>query len=188
MLSDKDIRKALIYKLNKENEHHSYRIINELGICNGESRVDIAVANGRLCGYEIKSDKDTLDRLPGQIEAYDKTFDKIVIVVGKKYEDKILNIVPEYWGIEVAYLNRKSTISLKKIRSAKINKNVEANSVLQLLWKEELKTLLKENNIKGLSNKNIKSLRDIAANTISFKKIKSYTREVIKAREGGRAD
>ena len=61
MLKDNDIRVTLIDELNRINAQHDYRIIEELAVCDGEARVDVAVANGRLCGYEIKSDADTLE-------------------------------------------------------------------------------------------------------------------------------
>lgn len=54
MLKDNDIRVTLIDELNRINAQHDYRIIEELAVCDGEARVDVAVANGRLCGYEIK--------------------------------------------------------------------------------------------------------------------------------------
>jgi hypothetical protein len=35
-------------------------VLDELGIDHGRQRADIAVINGRMTGYEIKSDRDTL--------------------------------------------------------------------------------------------------------------------------------
>lgn len=188
MLNDKEIRDTLLLQIKKENLKHECRIINEMGICNGDARVDIAVANGRLCGYEIKSDIDTLDRLSNQIDAYNKTFDKITIVVGRKYENKIVSIVPAFWGIKVAYNNKFDKVSIKNIRSAKINRNTNVNSLLELLWKDELYKFLKDNGIKGISKKNVKQLRDIALETISPKLIKEYTLDIIKHRENWRVD
>lgn len=186
MLNDKEIRKAMIDNLNKVNVGHEFRIINELGICDGSARVDIALANGKLCGYEIKSDMDTLERLSGQIEEYNKTFDKITIVVGNKFKDKIESYVPEFWGIEVAYRNKFGNISIKRLRSARLNKNIESRALLELLWKEELKELLSIHGVKGISNKNKRKLRDIAIETIPLKEIKNFTRETLKIREGWR--
>lgn len=188
MFKDIEIREALIEKLNKENKSHYYRLINELVVCDGDARVDIAVANGKLCGYEIKSDKDTLYRLPRQVEAYNRTFDKITIVVGEKYESKVINEIPEWWGIEVAYENKFKHVSFRKVRASKMNKEVDAIAILQLLWKDEILELLRKKNIKGLSSKNRRKLRDIAAQNISLKELKDYTREILKSREGWRAD
>lgn len=188
MLKDIDIRVALTKKLLKENEGHHFRLINELAVCDGDARVDIAVANGRLCGYEIKSDKDTLERLPNQMNAYNRTFDKVVIVVGEKYQEKVLEEIPDWWGIQVAYRNRCNNISFKIIRSAKINNAVDARAVLELLWRDEIFKLLKNKGVKGISNKHRRKLRDIATDTIPLKELKEYTRETLKVREGWRAD
>lgn len=188
MLKDIDIRTALVKKLLKENKGHQFRLINEFVVCDGDARVDIAVANGRLCGYEIKSDKDTLERLPNQIIAYNRTFDKMVIVVGEKYQDKVLDEIPGWWGIQVAYRNRYNNISFRPVRPAKINNAVDARAILELLWRDEIMNLLKGKGLKGLSGKHRRKLRDMAVNTISLSEIKQYTRETLKFREGWRSD
>lgn len=191
MLKDFEIRQALIRQIEKENQRHknsSYRIIEELSVCDGEARVDIAVANGRLCGYEIKSDADTFDRLPNQISCYNTTFDKMTIVVGKKYTDKVKDVVPEWWGIKIAYINKFGNVSITNIRSPKVNKELNAYRLTQLLWKEEMLNILKENNIKGISNKSRYRLREIASEQISLNEIKDYVRDTIKARTNWRED
>ncbi len=185
MLKDVDMRSTLINELNRINEQHDYRIIEELTVCDGEARVDVAVANGRLCGYEIKSDADNLDRLSIQQECYDKTFDTVSIVVGEKFKDKIEECIPDYWGI---YFVRdyKGNCKITKKRNAKINKNIDAAALLELLWKEELISLLKMAGVKGISGKNKRVLRKMAKETISLKKIRDYTRETIKNRQNWR--
>ena len=57
-----------------------------MGVWSGTVRIDVAVLNGEMCGYEIKSDRDTLERLPFQIEIYSKEFDKLTLVVGRRHE------------------------------------------------------------------------------------------------------
>jgi len=57
------------------------------------------VVNGKLHGYEIKSDADTLKRLPAQAEVYSAVFDLVTIVVGEHHLDTVRAIVPEWWGI-----------------------------------------------------------------------------------------
>ena len=133
LLKDNDIRVTLIDELNRINAQHDYRIIEELAVCDGEARVDVAVANGRLCGYEIKSDADTLERLALQQKCYDKTFDMVSIVVGEKFKDRIEEHVPNYWGIYIVS-EFHGKCKIKRKRTAKVNKNIEAISLLELLW------------------------------------------------------
>ncbi|WP_161491005.1 sce7726 family protein [Anoxybacillus sp. UARK-01] len=188
MLTDFDIRAKLIKKIEKENQNKHYRIIEELSICDGQARADIVVANGFLHGYEIKSDHDSLERLARQIEWYDKTFDKVTIVVGKKFESTIIEWVPEHWGIEVAYLNKFKEVSLKKIRACRKNENVLGDKLLDLLWTNEIKTLLKQNNVKNFSRKPKPELKQMVLESIQFNDIRNFTRETLKTRTGWRDD
>ena len=185
MLKDNDIRVTLIDELNRINAQHDYRIIEELAVCDGNARVDVAVANGRLCGYEIKSDADTLERLSLQQQCYDKTFDTVSIVVGKKFKDSIEECIPNYWGIYVVY-EYAGNCKIERKRAAKVNKNIEANSLLQLLWKEEIIKLLRNAGIKGISGKNRRLLRQIVIDNFTLKEIRDYTRETIKSRQNWR--
>lgn len=187
-MCDIDIRGPLLKKLRIQNDGHSYRIIPEMSVCDGDARVDIAVANGSLCGYEIKSDVDTLDRLLSQSESYCKTFDKVYIVVGERYKDIIVDCIPEWWGIYVAYYNRYNEIAISERKRAKRNKGVSAESLLELLWRDEIETLLRTHGIKSTSGKNRRILRKIAVDSISLSEIRNFTRETLKARTDWRAD
>lgn len=75
---DAIIRKYLkeyLAKAHKDDKR--VRTVDELGINHGDVRADIAVVNGVFHGYEIKSDLDTLNRLPRQAEAYSEVFVKV---------------------------------------------------------------------------------------------------------------
>lgn len=45
-------------------------LIEELGLCQGLARIDLATVGGVLHGYEIKSNRDRLSRLASQAETY----------------------------------------------------------------------------------------------------------------------
>src|SRR5271156_2900941 len=65
---DSQIRKPLHYWLvRKFSGHSDTEILHELKMPRPSGRVDMAVINGRLCGFEIKSDFDSLSRLPRQV-------------------------------------------------------------------------------------------------------------------------
>ncbi len=182
MLKDADMRHILIEKIVQQNTNLDYRIIPEMAICDGKARVDIAVANGNLYGYEIKSDADTLDRLAVQLECYNRTFDKAFIVVGSKFEDTIEKHVSPWWGIYVIKQLKNGMVRLSKRREAKTNPEVDTSALLELLWRDETALLLNSNGITGISKMNRRILRRMALEIISKQDIHNYCRETLKYR------
>lgn len=153
---DPDIRELLKYKfftLKKYTSDPTTKVVEEMHVCMGTSRIDMAVLNGKLHGYEIKSEQDTLERLPDQIESYNKIFDTMTIVTGEKHVSKIMKIVPDWWGVYYVSLNRKKPV-LKRKRQDKKNKEIDIFYLSQLLWKNELCELLINHGIKkGIKSK-----------------------------------
>lgn len=153
--NDLIIRSALREFLEKRHaSDERVRIIEELGIHHGTARVDIAVVNGLLEGYEIKSDRDTLERLPEQMDAFNSVFDKMTLVVGKTHLFEAINMVPDWWGIIVAKINSNNSVSFNLIREGELNKYRDSVSVARLLWREEaLGILIAEGEAKGFYSK-----------------------------------
>lgn len=187
LLNDRDVRKLLLLELEKSYGHDpNTRIINELGIDFGASRVDIAVVNGMIHGYEIKSDVDTLERLPRQIWYYNKLFERMTIVSSRKYYDQILTLVPKWWGIKV--ISKDGTRLIQKRKGRKKN-NQEKDILLKLLWKKELEEFI---DVLGLPKK-LKKLRknqllEIYSKEADIEAIRMYTYEVLKSRKNWRSD
>lgn len=65
--------------------------------------MDGAVINGALSGYEIKSARDTLRHLPGQIEMYSRVFDFVTIVVASNHFKDAIDAVPDWWSVVRAH-------------------------------------------------------------------------------------
>lgn len=140
-----DIRRTL---RNELEVHHAgdptTLILDELAVCNGQRRIDLAVVNGELIGYEIKSDADKLVRLPGQRSVYGQIFDRMWLVVGRRHYDRALTAVPEWWGIELVQPG-SSGLSLIPLRDAEANLvEQDAVSIARLLWRDEAIQLLDE--------------------------------------------
>lgn len=164
------------------------RVIDEFNICNGSVRIDVAVINGSLTGYEIKSDEDTLHRLPHQIEAYNKVFDYIHIVVDCKHEAKAVEIVPEFWGVTTVE-KYGATFKLNNKRGAKLNISTQGYNLAQLLWKEECLEILEQKNlVKGYKSKSKPILWAKIASSLSKEEINAYVRYYIKRRSTWRFD
>lgn len=137
-LKDHHIRSVLLGNLKAAyQDSEDTRIINELGIDFGASRIDVAVVNGILHGYEIKSESDTLKRLPQQMEYYNRLFERMTIVTDPKYLEATEQMVPKWWGIQI--VNRKPlSLTLKTIRKGRHKPSQDKELLLKLLWKEDL--------------------------------------------------
>ncbi len=74
-------------------------IVSEMPVFSMSRRADIVMANGRLIGFEIKSDGDKTSRLSGQLAAYQEAFEGIVVVTGAKHLEECLKSTPETVGL-----------------------------------------------------------------------------------------
>jgi hypothetical protein len=143
--NDRIIRTALKAVLTELHAHdEKLRIVEEFGVEHGAIRIDIAVVNGFLHGYEIKSDRDTLLRLPEQMEAYNSVFDRVTLVVGKQHLYDAIGIVPDWWGITIAKIGSDHSVLLNPIREAKDNDRQSSLSIARLLWRNEALRILEE--------------------------------------------
>lgn len=100
------------------------RVVEELGIY-GEVRIDVAVLNGMTVGYELKSARDTLKRLPKQVEWYSKILDQAHIIVAENHLISALEIVPDWWGCTVATLGKDGGVYLNDERKPQQNPGID---------------------------------------------------------------
>jgi hypothetical protein len=137
IMNDRIVREAFHYRvLRKAHKCTNTFVVDELSIKNGLVRADIAVLNGKLIGYEIKTEKDTLERLTNQVLAYNEVFDKAFIVLSEKHLSKALQIVPDWWGVYLIE-GHVDKLHFRCFRKAQINKFKSALSIAQFLWKSE---------------------------------------------------
>lgn len=118
-------------------------VLNELGLRHGKCRADIAVVNGKLIGYEIKSDEDSLERLAEQIKTYSAIFDRAILITATKHKNAVLSRLPEWWGVVICHQGERGGVRFETIRTAGRNSHVDPVSVAQLLWKAEVVEILK---------------------------------------------
>ena len=187
--NDASIRAALRRYLES---HHAQddkvRIIEELGISHGTCRIDIAVVNGMMHGYEIKSDQDTLQRLPEQIGIFNAVLDKITLVVGKSHLYDAVNMIPDWWGIIVAK-NTNGQISFNRIREDDTNYEQNGLSIARLLWREEALRILEEvGAAKGLYSKPRAFIYQRLSAVLAPRALREKVRETLFVRAAWRPD
>lgn len=159
------------------------RIVEEMCILGGKVRVDVCAINGFLHGYEIKSGSDNLERLPRQQDYYNKVFDKINIVADEKHVEKAVKIVPKHWGLISASKRFDGGCFLEEIWPARQNLEIDASALVQLLWRDEVLSILKVNGLaRGLSQKSRRYLWKVMCRELDLLTIKASVRNCLKYR------
>lgn len=187
-LCDADIRAALLSRLRAEHSTDDSLVIEELGLWQGRARVDIAVINGSLSGFEIKSDRDTLTRLASQQAMYEQCFDAMTIVVGSKHLSSARNVLPRWWGI-VEAVACADGVEFRPRRKARTNTRVCAEAVVRLVWKNEASEILRANGVMIDAESHTRhELWNLLLQKLSRRAIRDAVREKIKARGDWRSD
>jgi hypothetical protein len=163
------------------------RIVEELGLSHGASRVDIAVINGHIRGIEIKAEADTLVRLPRQISAYGSVVDLATLVAAERHVGSAAAQLPAWWGIIAVRQNSKGTISFRRLRDERINRGVDPMSLVRLLWRSEVAELLRA---LGADEPLLRSPRVVLYTelvaALSMTRLRRTVRETLKTRENWR--
>jgi hypothetical protein len=104
------------------------------------SKADVVIVNGTTSVYEIKTELDSLDKLPNQLNSYCKLFDKIHVVTHEKFLEKVLKVADKSIGLILL----DSNLKLNEIRKAKSNKNnLDPNAIFDSLRKQEYLSIIK---------------------------------------------
>jgi hypothetical protein len=138
--SDKIVREKLIKTLLEQ--HDTLGVMQELEVARGRVRADVVkLSGGNIHAYEIKSDLDTLRRLPRQIRHYNEVFSTVTLVVGVDHVVEALYLIPDWWGVIVAELDN-TEVRLSPIRQVQQNSYTDYEAISDLLRKHELMKVL----------------------------------------------
>lgn len=188
-MRDKDVRSALRQRLAVEHaqELDETRVVEEFGIY-GEVRVDVAVLNGKMIGYELKSERDSLKRLPKQVVWYSKILDEACIVVAENHLAHALEIVPDWWGCAVATSENGGGVRLEETREAKPNPGIDGRTLALLLWRDEVLTALETRGLdRGYRSKTRSAMAQRLAEGTPLQELRDLVRETLKMRKGWRS-
>jgi len=183
-MRDADVRTALLKSLAEQHAGDSETyVVQEMGVWSGTVRIDVAVINGQLNGYELKSAKDTLERLDAQAELYNQVFDHVTLVTAERHYLKAYKKIPKWWGITIAVPQKDGTVTLRLSRSAKPNRNVVPLQVARLLWRSEALELLERYGLdRGIRGGTIEALATRLAERLPLATLQDDVRSILKAR------
>lgn len=180
---DSDIRRVLLADLGQKYNNPQHDLIVEEFGCNS-ARADVAVINGSLHAFEIKSDSDSLERLSGQVEAYRGVFEYITLVCGRRLLERARTAVPDWWGLQkAAYTGGR--VVLRNIRTPKLNPSQDAAALAGMFWKAEALACLRKYGHKIVTSRNTaEEVLFAVAECIPVRVITDEVRQAIKIRGG----
>jgi hypothetical protein len=183
LMGDADIRPALRMRLQSDHGTDADTvIIEELGICRGQVRVDLAVVNGSIHGYEIKSERDSLRRLASQASVYSRVLDHVTLVVATRHIADAMEIVPAWWGI-LRFESAIGSLRFKTFRRGKKNPGRDSRYLVELLWLDDAIALLEKHKAaRGVKGKPRRVVWDRVCGNVAVDEIASAVRARLKAR------
>ncbi len=111
-------------------------IVDELWVPVSNERADVAVIGRGMDGFEIKTERDTLKRLPRQMVAYGRLFDRCTAVVAERHREHAEEVLPDWWGLTTVHIN--GGVAFNTVRSPRSNSTVDPEILVRLLWREEV--------------------------------------------------
>lgn len=183
-MRDADVRIAVRRRLEAEHaETTDTLIVDEMGVWSGTVRIDLAVINGEICGYELKSDRDTLARLPVQADVYSRVFDRVTLVVGERHASKAREIIPKWWGVVLARY-RGGELQLVDDRKSKRNPKRDPHLVAELLTKDEAISILERHGLAaGWRSKRAREIYHRLATELPLDRLSECVRVTLRCRQ-----
>jgi hypothetical protein len=161
-------------------------VVDELGLNHGGSRVDVAVVNGHLHGFEIKSDVDNLARLRSQIVHYGAIMDCATLIATRTQAAKAMPELPDWWGLIVAS-SAEDGIRFETVRECATNPAPDPVAVARLLWRAEAVDLLGSLGAEpSILRKPRRFLYEALAERMSAQELGHAVRSTLKARKAWR--
>jgi len=179
-----EVREALYnFEIRKITEREPLSlIIDELGVMEGAYRIDLAVINSKIRGYEIKSAADNLDRLAAQQASYSMIFDQMTLVADAKHVPEAVKIVPGWWGL-ISVSSEGGRPVLNEIWPSRQNVNVDKFALAQLLWRPEALDVLKERGLDwGVRTKARRFIWEVIARELSHEELRAVIAKKLAAR------
>jgi hypothetical protein len=140
-LRDIDIRKEFIRR--NVDFFRATTFVNELGI-NSKNIVDFAALDFNkniFYGFEVKSEVDSLKRLPKQLSTYSTFFNIVYVIAHHKHTEHILNFLDaNVFTKDMGYIEVSDNLDFKEIRKASFKKP-RFDTFIRNLDSEELENL-----------------------------------------------
>lgn len=174
-MTEQEIRSLLQAKLADSPHGKGAAFVSELFIDSFSRRADLVMANGKLAAFEIKSERDSLDRLDGQLATYLRFFERVTIVCAPKHLTGVQARAQEAVGIWLM----KEDGTFKVVRRGSALRQNCRSSWLSFLPVAELRALMVAH---GLVQTGTRDVLERRADEISTTAIRSHVIAYFKTR------
>lgn len=178
------IKKILLDHLLNQIDLHNDVLISELPYLDQRRRADIALINkSGLHAYEIKGDKDNLDKVFDQINDYNRCFDSLTLVVTFRHLYLLKSLISKKIGL---MLVNESEINV--LKPASIRLNLEKSALLNFLTISQLTSLANTKNIpaKAIKAHSKAQLVNRLANCLNLPQARESVHKILKEKYDNR--
>lgn len=110
----------------------------------GNNKADLVMLNGTSIAYEIKSERDRLDRLPLQVSSYGEVFAEVTVLCAERHLETVKSCIPEFVGISVLTERyqiskiRKGINDPERTKSISILNSITQKEAIEILARMEI--------------------------------------------------
>lgn len=170
-------------------EEQQNRLIVDEFVIGERGRIDIAVISDCLVGYELKSDLDTLARLPRQMDVFGEVFDFCTLVTTSRHLTRARQILKRGWGLAVVDRTAENVLIYRQVRRAQQRKTGYKLPLAHLLWRDELVQALDTlGEVDGFRSATRDKLSEHLANVTEPDQLRTIVTSAITARQGWRVE
>jgi hypothetical protein len=163
-------------------------LIEELGLRHGRARIDLALVNGAINGFEIKSEHDSLRRLDRQVFVYNTVLDHVTLVLAPTHVSRANGAIPAWWGVPVAHHSEPRAVEFERVRDPEVNPLVDPVAQAKLLWRTEVLELLAELGVQErVSRRPRQELYELFAASLDRAQLRAKICERLRHRTGWRS-
>ena len=166
-------------------QKHPLTPVDEFWVPQSHERADLALIGRELRGFEIKTERDTLRRLPRQVTAYGRVFDRCTAVVASRHLEGTVVHLPEWWG--VIEVSTNGHVAFDEIRPARQNSELDPETLVRLLWRAEAHTALVQLGIETAPNATRNTMWKLLLARADLRELRGIVRRAIRNRSGADA-
>jgi hypothetical protein len=175
-MTEVEIRAALRERLAASPQGAGAAFIAEMFVDGFSRRADLVMANGKLAAFEIKSDRDSLDRLDGQLRSYLRFFEQVSVVCAERHLPGVLATAPA----EVGVLRVASNGDIRLVRPPLTVQGHTAREWVSFLPVDEVRNLLRSQRLLVSGSRDMLLQR---CDTIEVSTIRAFVLEYLKRRD-----